>query len=138
MTVLASVAIPAFAVISDLEITAAVSCNSVSDNAYFIAKFTEKFGQPSNRDGAYWFKASGTLYNSPIREVFVSSTSGFSFMGVVLEETPVNLVESIKKAKQFPANITPTNGYWVGSNGMQIKWQEGKYAKIFCNVGYER
>jgi hypothetical protein len=120
-----------------LSIYSVISCNSVADKGFFQQEFAKSYGPPiKDEEGALWFKGVGELYDSPIREFFVSNTKQMSFVGVVLEEPPNIIAERIKKYKLYPTNVFPTNGYWVGSDGRNIMWHKGKYTKIFCNVSY--
>ncbi len=118
-----------------LEVYSVISCNSRPDNSYFINKFIKDYGNPiRNAEGALWFKGKGEMYGSPIREFFVSSTKGLSFVGVVLENSPPFVVDKIVSAPLFPTNVMVNGDYWVGSDGRSIMWHQGYYTKIFCSV----
>lgn len=121
--------------ITQLELNAVISCQSVPDTNYFATKLLEKYGKPSVHDGAYWFDGSGTMYGVPIKSYFVSTHPVYKFVGVVLEAEPPVVVENIKTAKMFTGNINLSGGYWIASDGKHIKWHEGKYTKVFCGVG---
>ena len=124
---------PAYAVLTEGDILSAASCNSIADNNYFVREFTTKFGVPvRNEQGALWFTASGSVYNTSMKEVFVSSNPSIHFVGIVFESKPDEVVKSIPTSNRYPTNVFPSNKHWVGADGRVIMWHDGKYTKMFC------
>lgn len=127
------VAMPASALITTGEILAAASCNSIADNAYFAREFSAAFGAPvRNEQGALWYTASGDVYGTQIREVFVSNVDSRRFVGVVLAGKPEDVIAAVPSSQMYPTNVFPTNNHWVGSDSRSIMWHAGKYTKMFC------
>lgn len=129
----------AIAGVNPYSIASAVSCNQDMDSGFYNAEFTKQFGPPFKTEGeAVWYKANGELYGSNIREVFVSSSKNYSFIGVVLEEKPETVIENIKTSRTVPTNVFLSSNGWVGADGRNIMWHEQKYTKIFCLGGIGR
>jgi phosphoheptose isomerase len=116
------------------DVISAASCNSVADTQFFVRELTSKYGQPRLEQGAYWFKGSGEIYGSAIKEIFVSNTPMQKFVGVVLENAPTDVVAKIKTSIQYPTNVHQNGNYWVGADGREIMWHAQKYTKIFCTT----
>lgn len=116
------------------EIMAAISCNSVPDNEFFFQELKKDYGEPRIENGAAWFTASGDMYGSPVKEIFVSVTE-YKFIGVIIDGKPDVVIKNIPTSTQYPANVFPSGSMWVGSDGREIVWHAGKYTKIFCNKG---
>ena len=124
------------AYINTVDIASAISCNSGTESNYWIKAFTDTYGKPIREEGgALWWKAKGSLYNSEITEVFVSNVPYWEFVGVVFKDKPETVIEGIRTSRFLPANVFPTNGFWVGSDNKIIMWHKGSVAKVFCAGG---
>ena len=122
--------------VTTTDIASAISCNESIDSNYWIKAFTDTYGKPVREEGgALWWRADGSLYNSQITEVFVSNTRYWHFVGAVFKDKPQKVVEGIQNSRFLPANIFPTNGFWVGSDNKIIMWHKGIVAKVFCVAG---
>ena len=122
------------------ELIAAASCSHHLNPSFYNQEFRSQYGPPIKHEGeALWFRANGELYGSQIREVFVSTSREYHFVGIVLEDTPPIIIERIKKSRVIPTQIfdVGTQG-WIGADNRQIMWHAGKYTKIFCMSGYMR
>jgi hypothetical protein len=122
------------------ELIMAASCNHHLNPAFYNQEFTHQYGKPFKHEGeALWFHASGELYGSPIREVFVSTSREYHFVGLVLEDSPPIIIERMKTSRVIPTNVfnVGANG-WVGADNRQIMWHAGKFTKIFCMSGFMR
>lgn len=118
-----------------IDVMSAISCNSDMDRGFYQQKFLQYYGKVlRNEGGAYWFKGKDALYGSTIREIFVSSGPPYLFVGVVLEAPPTEVAEAIRTSRFAPANMffDEKANKWVGSDGREMVWHEGKYAKVFC------
>ena len=126
-------AMPSYAVLTTGDLLSVASCNSVADVDYYKREFTVAFGAPTrNEQGAYWYKASGEVYGTQIKEVFVSSDPHNRFAGVVLEAKPDVVVANVPGSMLYPTNVFPTNNHWVGTDGRFIMWHKGNSTKMFC------
>ncbi|WLI90126.1 hypothetical protein Q4S45_03105 [Massilia sp. R2A-15] len=113
----------------------ALLCRSHLDNAYFYDYFTSAFGPAYKHEGgAFWFKADGSLWGTPVTEVMVSDDSSeLVFVGAVAEASPDKLDEAIRAAagirhRPVDASQFPVRGSIPGS---QIVYFNQK-SKIYC------
>ena len=122
------------------ELIAAASCTHHLNPSFYNQEFRQQYGLPYKHEGeALWFHASGELYGSPIREVFVSTSRDYHFVGIVVEDPPPTIIERMKTSRVLPTNVfnVGANG-WVGADNRQIMWHAGRYTKIFCMSGFMR
>lgn len=132
---IAFLAFPACAMITTGDIMSVASCNSIVDTAFYRREFTAKFGAPTRTEqGAIWYSASGEIYGTSIKEVFVSADPKLEFVGLVLEAKPTDILEKIKNSRMYPTNVYPNKDYWVGADGRNIMWHKGTNTKMFCTV----
>lgn len=118
-----------------IDVLSAISCNSSLERDYYREQLTAYYGPVLERKGgALWFKGKDSIYGATIREIFVSAGPPMLFVGVVLEASPVQIAEEIGKARFASARMyfDAKNNRWAGSDGREMVWHEGKYAKIFC------
>ncbi|QYF94105.1 hypothetical protein KY495_02370 [Massilia sp. PAMC28688] len=116
-------------------IGSAVLCRSHLDNAYFHAYLSKAFG-PSYKhaQGAYWFKAEGTLWGTPVSEIMVSDdSSDIIFVGAVTDAAPDKLAESIRAASGVGHQALDASKYPVRASrpGSKIVYFNSK-SKIYC------
>ena len=113
----------------------AVLCRSHLDNAYFHAYLSTAFG-PSYKhaDGAYWFKAEGTLWGTPVSEIIVSDdSSDIIFVGAVTDASPDKLEESIRASVGVGHAALDGSKFPVRASrpGSKIVYFNSK-SKIYC------
>lgn len=127
-----------YAAITEGELLSAISCNTKVEKQYFYAEFEKQYGKPVRvEQGSAWFKGSGTMYGSQVREVFVSVTPNWNYVGVILDTKPADILNNIRTATRYPTNVFESGtGYWVGADGRNIMWHAGKYAKLFCTASW--
>jgi hypothetical protein len=124
---------PAFAALTVIDIAGAVSCKHDTNGGFYIAEFTKQFGPAYKNEGeAAWFHGTGQLYGAQIKDVFVSTSTKYSFVGVVLEGPPPEVIKQIQVSRIMPTNVFPSLNGWVGSDGRNIVWHDKKYTKMFC------
>lgn len=116
-------------------IGSAVLCRSHLDNAYFHAWLTTSFG-PSykHEDGAYWFKAEGSLWGTPVSEIMISDdSSDIVFVGAVTDAAPDKLAESIRAASGIGHEPLDGSKFPVRAArpGSKIVYFKSK-SKIYC------
>jgi hypothetical protein len=116
-------------------IGSAVLCRSHLDNAYFHAYLTKAFG-PSYKhaQGAYWFKAEGTLWGTPVSEIMISDdSSDIVFVGAVADAAPDKLAESIRAASGVGHQPLDASKFPVRASrpGSKIVYFNSK-SKIYC------
>ena len=71
-------------------IGSALLCRSHLDNKYFLSYLTSAFGPSYKREGgAYWFKADGLLWGTPVTDILLSDDSSeLVFVGAVTDAAP--------------------------------------------------
>lgn len=121
-----------YAYLTQGDILSVVSCNSAVDTDFFIRELTEQYGKPRQAQGAYWFKVSGQVYSSSIKEVFVSSDTTVKFVGLLLENSPIEVTKAVPVSNTYPTNVFANGNSWVGSDGRVILWHDQKHTKMFC------
>lgn len=116
-------------------IGSAVLCRSHLDNAYFHAYLSTAFG-PSYKhaDGAYWFKAEGTLWGTPVSEIMISDdSSDIVFVGAITDAAPDKLEQSIRASVGVGHPALDGSRYPVRASrpGSKIVYFKSK-SKIYC------
>ena len=125
--------------ITSIALYALIFCNSVADNAYHYSAFEKTYGAPvAHYDGAYWFKGKGQLYNTNIDYLFVSDNPSWIFAGVVLTESPVNMLKKIESSRLYPTRFHNTGYEWLGIDGRKMQWHQGKNAKLLCGATFKQ
>ncbi|MGZ8289327.1 MAG: hypothetical protein ACXW2U_07400 [Telluria sp.] len=116
-------------------IGSALLCRSHLDNAYFHSYLTAAFGPSYKREGgAYWFKASGTLWGTPVSDILVSDdTSELVFVGAVAETTPDKLEQAVRSASGVRHKPADSSAFPVRQSvpGSKIVHFNDK-SKIYC------
>lgn len=134
-SILIALSFNAHSVITEGQLLSAISCNTKIENNYWTAELKKQYGEPVRvEQGALWFKATGSLYGSPLKEVFVSASPEWRFVGIILESKPDAILPAVHASLRFPTKTFPSNGHWIGSDGRNIMWHDGKYTKMFCTV----
>ncbi len=110
-------------------------CHHQLDNIYFHAYLTQAFGPSYKREGgAFWFKADGMLWGTPITDVLVSDdTSDVVFLAAVADATPDKLDESIRAAAgtRFRLESNAPFALRQSSPGSKIVYFNAK-SKVYC------
>jgi hypothetical protein len=116
-------------------IGSALLCRSHLDNAYFHAYLSSAFGPSYKHEGgAYWFKASGSLWGAQVTDIIVSDdTSELVFVGAVAETTPDKLEQSIRTASGVRHLPADSSAFPVRRSvpGSKIVYFNDK-SKIYC------
>jgi hypothetical protein len=116
-------------------IGSAVLCRSHLDNAYFYDYLSTAFGPSYKHEGgAYWFKADGNLWGTPVTDIMVSDdTSDIVFVGAVTDTTPDKLDEAIRAAIGVKHDATDKSTFPVRQSrpGSKIVYFKTK-SKVFC------
>ncbi|RJG21394.1 hypothetical protein [Massilia cavernae] len=116
-------------------IGSALLCRSHLDNAHFHSYLTSAFGPSYKHEGgAYWFKASGTLWGTPVSDILVSDdTSELVFVGAVAETTPDKLEQAIRGAAGVRHKPADSSAFPVRQSvpGSKIVYFNDK-SKIYC------
>lgn len=116
-------------------IGSALLCRSHLDNAYFHAYLTSAFGPAYKHEGgAYWFKATGTLWGTAVSDILVSDdTSELVFVGAVAETTPDKLEQAIRGASGVRHAPADSSAFPVRQSrpGSKIVYFNDK-SKIYC------
>lgn len=120
------------AALTQMDIAAAISCNSDIKKDFYLAELQRSSSKPTIKDGAYWFDFSGSLYGASIIKVFASHGKDHRFFGVVLAGQPQPILAAMENSRIYPVKTIPTNGYWEGIDGRKIMYHEKVNTKIFC------
>jgi hypothetical protein len=116
-------------------IGSALLCRSHLDNAYFYSWLTAAFGPSYKHEGgAYWFKADGTLWGTPVSDVMVSDDSSeLVFVGAVADSTPDKLDEAIRNTAGPRHTAIDSSAFpvRVSGPGSAIVYFNAK-SKIYC------
>jgi len=116
-------------------IGSAILCRSHLDNAYFYDYLSTAFGPSYKHEGgAYWFKADGNLWGTPVTDIMVSDdSSDIVFVGAVTDSAPEDLDKAIRAA--MGVRHDPAAGLGVGVRqsrpGSRIIHFKAK-SKIYC------
>lgn len=116
-------------------IGSALLCRSQLDNAYFHSYLSAAFGPSYKHEGgAYWFKAEGNLWGTPVTDILVSDdTSELVFVGAVTEASPDKLDEAIRASAGVRHVATDASAFPVRESvpGSRIVYFKAK-SKIYC------
>ncbi len=116
-------------------IGSAVLCRSHLDTAYFHNYLSTAFGPSYKHEGgAYWFKAEGTLWGTPVSEIMISDdTSDVIFVGAITDAAPDKLEESIRASAGVGHAPLDTSKFPVRASrpGSKIVYFNSK-SKIYC------
>jgi len=116
-------------------IGSALLCRSQLDNAYFHSYLSAAFGPSYKHEGgAYWFKAEGNLWGTPVTDILVSDdTSELVFVGAVTEASPDKLDEAIRASAGVRHVATDGSAFPVRESvpGSRIVYFKAK-SKIYC------
>ena len=89
----------AFANNFNLTIKDGLLCNDVLDIELYYSLLYKKFGKPIQKEGALWFKGNENIYGQSVEEFFISdNTSEYEFIGVIVNQKPTDLVNTLKSA----------------------------------------
>ena len=116
-------------------IGSAILCRSHLDNAYFYDYLSTAFGPSYKHEGgAYWFKADGNLWGTPVTDIMVSDdSSDIVFVGAVTESAPEELDKAIRAAAGVRHDPAASIGIGVRQSrpGSRIVHFKAK-SKIYC------
>lgn len=116
-------------------IGSALLCRSHLDNAYFHSYLSAAFGPSYKREGgAYWFKADGNLWGTPVTDIILSDdTSELVFVGAVTDVSPDKLDEAIRATAGVRHVAADRSAFPVRESepGSRIVYFKAK-SKIYC------
>jgi hypothetical protein len=116
-------------------IGSALLCRSHLDNKYFLSYLTSAFGPSYKREGgAYWFKADGLLWGTPVTDILLSDDSSeLVFVGAVTDAAPDKLDEAIRAVAGVRHTATDSSAFPVRASlpGSKIVYFKTK-SKIYC------
>lgn len=134
---LACAAVPALAAPSTFGpvVGSALLCRDDIDHAWFRAYLSRNFGPSYKHEGgAYWFRAEGTLWDTPVREVMIGDgSSDLKFIAAVADATPDEFSDKIRAAAGVRHRKTDATRYAVleSSAGSRIAYAQNR-SKIYC------
>lgn len=113
----------------------ALLCRDDIDHAWFRAYLSKNFGPSYKHEGgAYWYRAEGTLWGTPVREVMVGDdSSDLKFIAAVADATPEEFNDKIRAAAGVRHWKTGASRYAVleSSAGSRIAYAQNR-SKIYC------
>ena len=116
-------------------IGSALLCLDHVENRYFQSWLTSAFGPAYKREGgALWFKAEGNLWGANVTDIVISDdTSDVVFVGALLDSTPEELEEAVRKTAGIAHAVTDRSRFPVRQSrpGSRIVFNRDK-SKIYC------
>lgn len=113
----------------------ALLCRDEIDHAWFRDYLSKNFGPSYKREGgAYWFRAEGTLWGTPVREVMIGDgSSDFEFIAAVADATPDEFNDKIRAAAGVRHRKMDASRYAVleSAAGSRIAYAQNR-SKIYC------
>jgi hypothetical protein len=118
-----------------IEVGNALLCLNQLNSKYFYDYLTVAFGPPYKTEGgAYWFKASGSIWGVQVTDVLVNDgSSQADFIGAYFKTTPAKLGDAVTAATGIRFSLEDTTTYSPRHSqaGSMIVYNDND-AKMYC------